>query len=339
MPKKPIDQQLQELDIWLAQGGFSRAKRPKGALERSRKNRSSDVAVARRTSAAKQAKSHPRRIEILHADWDWPWLIHGFSMRTGGVSTAFGRKDLNLGGSLDDKRAIAENRRRLLSSLSPATKGQRLQTVKQVHSDTIHILEDVLASPLTGDGMITNVPGLLLAVQVADCVPVLLVDPNNRAVGGFHAGWRGTAKRIVEKGVGMMRMAYESDPANLHAAIGPCVGACCYAVGREVVDEFHSQFDYAKELFHDVFDDDPVKKKYPLLFLTARAPGHSDIGPQVHLDLVEANRRQLIAAGLKPENIRTSGLCTSCNTDKLFSHRAEHGKTGRMMGVVGVRGV
>jgi copper oxidase (laccase) domain-containing protein len=136
-----------------------------------------------------------------------------------------------------------------------------------------------------------------------------------------------------------MRMHYGSEPAQMHAAIGPCVGSCCYAVGREVVEEFHSQFGYAQELFHDVFDDDPVKKKYPLLFLTARAPGHSDLGPQTHLDLVEANRRQLIAAGLKPENIWTAGLCTSCNTDKLFSHRAERGQTGRMMGVVGLRAV
>jgi len=297
------------------------------------------MAVARRKSATKKAKAQPSKIDILRADWDWPWLIHGFSTRTGGVSTTFGRKDLNLGGSLDDNKFIAENRRRFIRALTPNTNDQRLTTIKQIHSDTIHILEDVPASPLTGDGMITNVPGLLLAAQVADCVPVLVVDPKNRAVGAFHAGWRGTVKRIVEKGVGMMRMTYESDSSDLHAAIGPCVGACCYAVGKEVVDEFHSQFDYAKELFHDVFDDDPVKKKYPLLFLTARAPGHSDIGPQIHLDLVEANRRQLMAAGLNPENIWTSDLCTSCHTAKLFSHRAEHGKTGRMMGVIGVRAV
>jgi polyphenol oxidase len=336
--KKSIDQQLEELDAWLAQGGFKRAKNPKGALERSRTQRDNGVAAvaakpARRLAAAKHD------VEILRADWDWKWLLHGFSTRTGGVSTGFGGTDLNLGGSVDTPKNVAENRKRFLQALSPAAKGQRLVTMKQVHSGTIHVVTDVPEQRLVGDGMITQVPGLLLAVQVADCVPVLIVDPVRRAVGAFHAGWRGTVKRIVEKGVGMMRMAYGSDPADLYAAIGPCVGQCCYRVGNEVVSEFKSQFEYGDALFANVFDDDPVKKKYPLLFLTARAPGHSDLGPQIHLDLVEANRRQLIAAGVKQEHIWSSDLCTSCNTDRLFSHRAEKGHTGRMMGVVGVRAV
>jgi YfiH family protein len=336
LPKKSLDQQLKELDAWLASGGFTRAKNPKGALERSRSNRSSDVTSARRSSA-KKANASSREIEIIRPDWQWPWLVHGFSTRTGGVSTAFGRNDLNLGGSHDSHDVIAKNRALLLRALGLTTKDQRPTTIKQIHSAAIHVLNEAPDQHLTGDGLITNVPGLLLAVQVADCVPVLIVDPINRAVGAFHAGWRGTVKRIVEKGVGMMRMAYGSDPAQLHAAIGPCVGSCCYAVGEEVVQEFNSQFDYAKELFHEVWDDDPVKKKYPLLFLTARAPGHSNLGPQIHLDLVEANRRQLFAAGLKKENIWSADLCTSCNTNRLFSHRAEHGFTGRMMGLIGVR--
>lgn len=338
MPKKPIDKQLEDLDAWLAQGGFTRAKRPKGALQRARSQRKEDARQA--SSGMRKAKpATGEGVDVIRADWPWPWLIHGFSTRQGGTSTAFGRKDLNLGGSNDDRQVIAANRKLFLNALSSTTKDQRLTTVRQIHSDTVHFLDDVPAHPLTGDGLITHVPGLMLAVMIADCVPVLVVDPVNRAVGAFHAGWRGTVKRIVEKGIGMMRMRYGSDASQLHAAIGPCVGACCYAVGREVIDDFHSQFDYAAELFHEVYDDDPVKKKYPLLFLTARAPGHSDIGPQIHLDLVEANKRQLVAAGLKVRNIWSSGLCTSCNTDKLFSHRAEHGFTGRMMGVIGVKGL
>jgi hypothetical protein len=336
LPKKSLDEQLEELDLWLASGGFTRAKNPRGALQRSRSIRTSDVVAARRQSAHKQAKADKRAIEIIRAEWPWPWLVHGFSTRTGGVSTAFGRKDLNLGGSHDSRDVIAKNRKLFFDAIG-VTSRQQLVTVRQIHSAAIHVLNDIPDQHLTGDGVITNVPGLLLAIQVADCVPVLIADSVNRAVGTFHAGWRGTVKRIVEKGVGMMRMAYGSDPAQLHAAIGPCVGGCCYAVGGEVVDEFKSQFDYAKDLFHEVWDDDPVKKKYPLLFLTARAPGHSNFGPQIHLDLVEANRRQLLAAGLKKENIWSANLCTSCNTDRLFSHRAEHGFTGRMMGVIGVR--
>src|SRR5205085_8630708 len=106
---------------------------------------------------------------------------------------------------------------------------------------------------LTGDGVVTNSPDLVLTVKVADCVPVLIVDRKRRAIGAFHAGWRGTAKRIVGKGIGLMRVEYESDPRDLYAAIGPCIGQCCYPVGPEVIEEFHSQFDYADEQFRKVF--------------------------------------------------------------------------------------
>jgi YfiH family protein len=178
---------------------------------------------------------------------------------------------------------------------------------------------------------------LLLGIQTADCVPVLLIDPENRAVAAFHAGWRGTVKRIVERGVGLMRVRYGSRPEKLLAAIGPCIGACCYSVGEEVVAEFASQFAYSADLFREVYDLDPIKQKYPMLFLTARAPGHSNLGPQTHLDLVEANRRQLLDAGLKSKNIWASGECTQCHPEKYFSHRGEHGFTGRMLSVIGIR--
>ena len=133
-----------------------------------------------------------------------------------------------------------------------------------------------------------------------------------------------------------MRAAFGCNPSDLHAAIGPCIHSCCYAVGDEVVDEFRSQFSYADELFSEVYDRDPIKEKYPLLFLTARAPGHSNIGPQRHLDLVEANGRQLLDAGVAEKNIWASQECTSCRTDLLFSHRKESGYTGRMMAVIGL---
>jgi hypothetical protein len=135
----------------------------------------------------------------------------------------------------------------------------------------------------------------------------------------------------------MMRLAYGSEPGDIQAAIGPCIGQCCYAVGEEVVEEFRSQFAYADSLFAPYFEDDPIKLKYPLLFLTARAPGHSNLGPQIHLDLVEANRRQLLDAGVKPEYIWSADECTSCNTDRFFSYRKEAGFTGRMMAVVGIK--
>ena len=196
---------------------------------------------------------------------------------------------------------------------------------------------------LRGDGMMTNVPGVMLGVQVADCVPVLVADVRRRAVAAFHAGWRGTLKRIVERGIGTLRLRYGSRPEDLVAVVGPAIGACCYAVGEAVRHEFESQFAYAEELFSEVYDSDPVREKYPLLFLTARAPGHSNIGPQIHLDLWEANRRQLLDAGLKAKRIAVMGECTACARVKggglkYFSHRGESGFAGRMMGVVGVVG-
>jgi YfiH family protein len=178
---------------------------------------------------------------------------------------------------------------------------------------------------------------LLLGIQVADCIPVLVADRKRRVVAAFHAGWRGTVKRIVETGVGRMRVEFGSRPEDLIAAIGPGIGACCYAVGEEVLSEFESQFLYARDLFREVYSTDAVRTKYPMLFLTQRAPGHSPIGPSLHLDLVEANRRQLLAAGLKPRSIQVVGGCTNCRPDIFFSHRASQGHAGRMMAVIGIK--
>src|SRR5205823_1224340 len=186
-------------------------------------------------------------------------------------------------------------------------------------------------------GLITATPGLLLAIQTADCLPVILVDPKRHVIGVFHAGWRGTVKRIVEKGVGEMYRHFGTRPRDLKAAIGPGVHGCCYEVGEEVRIKFESQFEYGASLFREVKDSDPVREKYPLLFLTARAPGHSELPKKIFLDLVEANRQQLLAAGVPKKSIDSSPLCTNCNTNVLFSYRAEKGQTGRLMGVAGIR--
>ncbi len=286
-----------------------------------------------------------------------PWLVHGFSTRVGGFSRAYGKGDLNLGFTKDDaKAAVERNRAAFLHELGAFTRARRssgkagprkpgaslwpLVTLRQVHSDIIRCVDsvaDLNREPLTGDGMITAIPGLLLAIQTADCLPVILVDTKRHAVGVFHAGWRGTVKRIVEKGVGEMHRCFGSRPRDLKAAIGPGIQGCCYEVGEEVRTKFESQFEYGASLFREVKDSDPVREKYPLLFLTARAPGHSELPTKIFLDLVEANRRQLLAAGVLKKNIEASEFCTNCRPDLLFSYRAEKGKTGRMMGVVGVR--
>ena len=159
----------------------------------------------------------------------------------------------------------------------------------------------------------------------------------NRAVAAVHAGWRGTVKRIVEKGVGEMVRCFGSRPRDLKAAIGPGIQGCCYEVGEEVRSQFESQFRYGASLFREVKESDPVREKYPLLFLTARAPGHSELPKKIFLDLVEANRQQLLAVGVPTKGIEASPLCTNCHPELLFSYRAEKGKTGRMMAVAGIR--
>ena len=293
--------------------------------------------------ARTKRKTAVRQLEILRAAnlSAHAGLCHGFSTRLGGVSDAYGGAQLNLSLTASDKcECVERNRRAFVEAVTGRERSlPPLITLQQIHSGLVRILkakDPIPKSALKGDGIITSHSDVLLAIQVADCVPVLVADAQRRAVGAFHAGWRGTVKRIVERGVGSMRAVFGCEPKNLYAAIGPCIHACCYAVGDEVIDEFTSQFAYSKELFSEVYDRDPIKEKYPLLFLTARAPGHSNIGPQIHLDLVEANRRQLMDAGVPADHIWAAEKCTSCRTDLLFSHRAEAGYTGRMMGLIGV---
>lgn len=269
------------------------------------------------------------------------WVVHGFSTRKGGVSSEYGENSLNLGFTKTDTRTnVEQNRLTFLRSIGAYGKDRKLWplvTLRQVHSDVIHRVSAVPETHLAGDGLVTSTPGLLLAIQTADCLPVILVDKRRRAVGAFHAGWRGTVKRIVEKGVGEMRRYFGTEPHDIQAAIGPGIHACCYQVGNEVRAKFESQFEYGTELFREIKESDEIHARYPLLFLTARAPGHSELPTKIFLDLVEANRRQLEAAGVPRKNISASELCTSCRSDLLFSHRADKGVTGRMMGAVGIR--
>lgn len=292
----------------------------------------SQVAKPRRTEPA----IGPIRVPALERI---TWLIHGFSTRAGGISTCYGDKSLNLGYTKEDARErVDENRKRLLIAVGAATRNKPWPLIvnRQVHSDVIHVLRTPPSGLLVGDGLITNLPGVVVAVQTADCIPVLAVDPENQVVGAFHAGWRGTVKRIVEKGIGVMRREFGSRPKEIYAAIGVGIQQCCYEVGEEVRQEFESQFSWAGELFREVKSSDAIRDKYPLLFMNARAPGHGDDCVKLHLDLREANRRQLLTAGVPPRHITALEGCTACDTHRFFSHRAEKGHTGRMMAVIGI---
>ncbi|HZZ39893.1 MAG TPA: peptidoglycan editing factor PgeF [Acidobacteriaceae bacterium] len=333
---------VQAVDALLRSGGLAAGRRllgGEGMKRRGERNQPVELPPQRPRRVVKS------QIEIVQSP-GWrkiPWLAHGFSTRTGGVTTAYRPEqragELNLGFTQADARDnVAENRRRLLAALdAPEAK---MVTLRQIHSSLVRRVKGLDADRTPGwkgDGMMTDEPGVLLAIQTADCIPVLVADTKRRAVAAFHAGWRGTLKRIVEGGVNRMRVEFGSRPEELEAAIGPGIGACCYAVGEEVRSEFSSQFAYAPELFHEVSDADPVREKYPLMFLTARAPGHSHLGPALHLDLMEANRRQLLDAGLRPEAITVVGDCTRCQNNRYFSYRAERGLTGRMLSLVGIR--
>jgi YfiH family protein len=268
------------------------------------------------------------------------WLIHGFSTRARGSSRIYGGNALNLGFTQQDSRAAVERNREAFLRKAGATTAKKLWplvTLRQIHSDLIHRVSEIPKTVLAGDGLLTATPELLIGIQTADCLPVILVDTKHRAIGVFHAGWRGTMKRIVEKGVGEMHRWFGTKPADVRAAIGPGVHRCCYRVGEELRSHFESQFAYADKLFRVKKESNEIHLQYPLLFLTARAPGHSELPKQIFLDLVEANRRQLLDAGVSKKNIAASELCTVCRNDLLFSYRAENGVTGRLMAIAGIR--
>ena len=340
--KKSIS--LAATDLRFSRAGLARKPRRKGSppVRQPRLGRADAEELATPAPVPRRAANGVEWLPV--PGWDLPWLWAGFSTRKGGRSHAYCADDaageLNLGFTEADDREVVLANRRLLAQAVTSDASTPLIPLRQFHSNCIvHAVraDAARAHPHQADGQMTNEPGLLLAIQTADCIPVLVADRKRRAVAAFHAGWRGTVKRIVESGVGSMRLAFGSQPQDLIAAIGPGIGLCCYAVGEEVLSEFESQFSYARELFKEVFDSDPVRKKYPMLFLTQRAPGHSAIGPNLHVDLIEANRRQLLAAGLKPQAIQVIGGCTQCHTDLFFSHRGSHGHTGRMMAVIGIR--
>ena len=339
---------IHEIDSLFEAAGLVRSLRGKaaGATGRMRAERLSPQQLRQPAPAPSVAANRVRLLEI--PAWNQPAMRsriwHGFSTRGGGLSTCYAPEgapgELNLGFTASDERETVRANRRLLVEAVTGDPATPLVTLRQIHSSVLVVGSSQGASrslPSKGDGLMTNEPGILLGVQTADCIPVLVADPKRRVVAAFHAGWRGTVKRIVEAGVGRMRLEFGCRPEDLTAAIGPGVGACCYAVGEEVRSSFESQFRYADQLFHEVYDSDPVRTKYPMLFLSQRAPGHSPIGPSLHVDLVEANRRQLIDAGLGEQSIYSTGGCTSCHGELFYSHRASAGQAGRMMSVIGIR--
>jgi len=194
------------------------------------------------------------------------WLVHGFGTRNADIPGRF----------------------------------QKLATLKQVHSAECVLgagRSGVLGS---GDALLENTPGVVVAVKTADCVPLLLVDPIRRAVAAVHAGWRGTVAEIAPGAVAAMGARFGSRAGDLHAAIGPAIGKCCYEVGPEVAARF-------------------------------------GVNGRAHIDLADTIRRQLEAVGVAGHRIYLAGLCTKCHGDRFHSFRRDGEAAGRLYSFAGIQ--
>ena len=243
-----------------------------------------------------------------------PGIIHGFSTRLGGVSRGM-YSSMNLSFTRgDEEDSVRENYRRLAEAMGFSM--ENIVTSDQTHTTNVRVITEedrgngiTKPRPYTDvDGMVTDVKGLVLATFYADCVPLFFVDPVHHAVGLSHSGWRGTAGKIGKVTVEKMRDAYGSDPSEIYAAIGPSICQDCYEVSEDVIEKFKEGFEekYWDRLFYE-----KPNGKY-------------------QLNLWEANRLILKEAGIKEERISMPGICTCCNPQFLFSHRASHGKRGNL---------
>ncbi|HEU4740206.1 MAG TPA: peptidoglycan editing factor PgeF [Meiothermus sp.] len=241
---------------------------------------------------------------------------HGFTTREGGVSSG-PFASLNLSWATgDDPQKVAENQRRVLEAFGHPP----VAALDQIHSNVVH----VVSGPGTweGDGLLTNTPGLLLRVGVADCYPVLLEDPTIGAVGALHAGWRGVITGILPNALERMHEHYGSRMGDVRVAIGPGICGQHFQVGPEVVERFESA-----EVWAQVAQTSDPGTPTPIYWPDPTTPG------RYRLDLLEALKIQATRAGILPHNLWALGACTSADP-RFFSHRRDQGKTGRMWGVI-----
>ncbi len=175
-----------------------------------------------------------------------------------------------------------------------------LATLHQIHSDTV-VYADRAGCLADGDALLSDSPGRFVGVKTADCLPILLVDERHWAVAAVHAGWRGTVSGVSLSTLKAMAARWGTQPGDLHAAIGPGIGQCCFEVGPEVAIQFGEPFQ------------------------------------RTRIDLEQANRRQLVEAGLAPDRIYTLGLCTFCRGDQFHSFRRDREQAGRMISVAGLK--
>ncbi len=253
---------------------------------------------------------------------DWDWLIHGFSTREGGVSTGIHRS-MNLSrGNGDLPENVRENYLRIGNAIG--FEPDQAIAFSQIHSSrVVEVTGQDAGSGVTkpvkekADAMVTKDCGIVLEIMTADCVPILFADPVLHCVGAAHSGWRGTVAKIGREVVRTMEKLWQCRPENIVAAIGPSICADCYEVSTDVIEETEKAFGgRGREL--KLYTEGKKEGKY-------------------QLDLWEMNRRILLEAGLREENIILPELCTCCNPDFLFSHRATGGRRGTLASFIGIK--
>ncbi len=242
-------------------------------------------------------------------------VSHGFSTRLGGVSEGV-CASMNLSFTRgDNPEAVHENYRRISKTLG--IDASRIVASDQTHTTNVRLVTEadcgkgvLIPKDYTDvDGLITDIPGITLATFYADCVPLFFVDPVHKAIGLSHSGWKGTVHKMGEVTLEAMNEHFGTNPEDVIAGIGPSICQDCYEISEDVAMQFA-----------EVFPKEEILR-----------PGRmSEEGPKYHLDLWKANELILLDAGVKKENISYPGICTCCNPDFLFSHRASHGKRGNL---------
>jgi len=243
------------------------------------------------------------QITFLHSEalTNIPGLVHAFSTRRAE------RSDFSLGPADAPNPMIQMNRARFLAAIGAP--GWPIIKLKQIHSSIVVDVDDTSAASdaVAGDAAVTALCGVVLAVQTADCVPVLVADVESRAVAAIHAGWRGTAAGIAKIAVTRITEKFHIDPKSLHAVIGPHIGVCCYEVGEDVTQALR---------------DTSVERR--------------EEWSKPHVNLAAANRRQMIDAGIPETQIETSSLCTKCREDLFHSYRRDGKRMGHLLSIIGL---
>lgn len=264
---------------------------------------------------------------------DIPFIIHGFSTRLGGVSRGM-FSSMNLGSESspyeDEPEHIKENFIRIADSIGVAPNS--LVISDQVHKTRIKVVDEndrgkgfIFPKDYKEiDGLITNKANVTLVTKYADCVPLFFVDPINKAIGLSHSGWKGTVSRIGQITLEEMEKAFGSKPEDVIVIIGPSICMDCYEVGKDVASEFKNAFPSKGQNINKLRDS------------TSEILKNNNRG-RYQLNLWEANKRVLIEAGLSDEHIHISGVCTSCNSELLFSHRKSNGKRGSLAAFLAIK--